>query len=169
MKPTNALNTSRSAAAGWTLIAFGVIGVIFGLVPLGINTLRIVSGHNPLAATDFAAHGVEAMDLSVEWAMLSCAMGTYLGALLLWAGFGWLRGRPWAALVTWMYVACGLAVNVTDMTIFIFAARPGIMRTQMLVLDGIATVIPVAVTAWLIRHQRRAVHHAGATGSSGRG
>lgn len=159
----NAANTSRNAVAGYTLIALGVVGVVVGLVPLAINTLRIVAGWDLWGAGDLAAHGVEAMGLSVEWAMLSCVMGTYLGALLLWAGFGWLRGRPWAVLATWMYVAGALAVNVTDMIIFTFAARPGAMRTQMLVFDGIATAVPLVAGAWLIRRRRRGARHAGSS------
>jgi hypothetical protein len=56
--------------------------------------------------------------------------------------------------VTWIYVAGGLTVNVTDMIIFAFEASPGFMRSQMLVLDGIALVFPMVVAVFLLRWQR---------------
>jgi hypothetical protein len=147
---------SRRAGAGWTLIVLGVIGVLTGVIPLAINTCRVLAGSDAWGTVDLAAHGVEAMGLSVEWAMLSSALGAYLGVLLLWAGAGWLKGRAWAPLVSWTYVLAGLTVNVTDMLIFAFRARPGPMRSRMLVFDGIALLIPVVVAAWLIGRAKAA-------------
>jgi hypothetical protein len=77
-------------------------------------------------------------------------MGTFLGVLLLCAGAAWLRGRETAALLSWIYVAAGLAVNVVDMLIFIFKAKPGAMRSGMLLFDGLATLLPIVLALWLI-------------------
>lgn len=141
---------------GWLLIVAGVVGVVTGVLPLAINGMRVVLGRDLLNAGDTASHGVEAMGLSVEWAMLSSAMGTFLGILLLWAGYGCLRQHESARLVTWIYVLGGLMVNVPDMLIFVFGATPGPMRTRMLILDGIATVFPVVVATWLLCLRRQA-------------
>ena len=149
------MNTSRHKIVGWALIAAGVIGVLTGIVPLTTNALRILVDEDLWHVVDLAAHGVEAMGLSVEWGMLSSAMGTCLGAMLLCAGVGWRGGRPWATAVSWAYVFAALAVNGTDMIIFLFRARPGPMRTQMLVFDGIATLFPLLVAGWLIRRRPR--------------
>ena len=48
--------------------------------------------------------------------------------------------------------AAGLVL--IDMLIFAFRAKPGAMRTEMLVLDGIALLFPVAVLAFLLRARR---------------
>jgi hypothetical protein len=147
---------NRHAVVGRVLLFLGAVGVVTGAVPFTTNALRMLAREDLWNVTDLAAHGVEAMGLSVEWGMLSSAMGTFLGALLLAAGFGHLRGRPWARLVSWVYVAGGLTVNVTDMIIFAFRAKPGAMRSHMLVLDGIALLVPVALAAWLLWGRRSA-------------
>lgn len=146
----------RHRLTGWVLVIIGVAGVLTGLVPFTTNGLRIVAHEELWNVVDLAAHGVEAMGLSVEWGMLSSAMGTVLGVLLLWAGVGWLRGRPWAPTVTWAYVLAALGVNVTDMIVFVFRAKPGPMRSHMLVFDGIALLVPVAAAWCLLRRARRA-------------
>jgi hypothetical protein len=87
--------------------------------------------------------------------MLSSAMGVFLGAMMVWSGTAWRRGRPTARLVTWFYVWCGVAVNATDMCIFIFRAKAGLMRTAMLAFDGIALAIPVALGVWLTAGRSR--------------
>ena len=147
---------SRHRLVGWLLILAGVVGVISGVIPFTTNGLRILVNEDLWNVVDLAAHGVEAMGLSVEWGMLSSAMGTVLGVLLLWAGVAWVQGRPSAAVVTWAYVLVGLAVNITDMTIFVFRAKHGPMRTQMLALDGIAMLIPWVLAGWLLRQRRPA-------------
>ncbi|MHC4599423.1 MAG: hypothetical protein ACYS47_10495 [Planctomycetota bacterium] len=140
---------------GWILIVIGVIGVITGVVPFITNGLRIVVDEDLWNVVDLADHGVEAMGLTVEWGMLSSAMGMFLGFLLLWAGVGWLRAAHWAPTVTVAYVICGLTVNFTDMIIFLFRAKHGAMRTQMLVLDSIAFVIPLTLAVMFVIERRR--------------
>jgi hypothetical protein len=140
----------RYGLVGWFLVVVGAIGVVGGIVPFVVTTLRILVRHDLWGTLDFAAHGVEAIGLSLEWALLSSAMGTFLGGLLIWSGAGWLKERDWATVATWVYVACGLTVNVTDLLIFAFWARPGAMRTAMLVFDAIALLIPVALVFWLV-------------------
>jgi len=139
---------------GWTLIIFGEFGLIAGIVPFAVHVVRLVADSRFVRGADWSAHGVDALGLSSEWALLSSAMGTYLGALLLWAGIGWTRGRPWAPVVAWAYVFGGLAVNVTDMLIFWLQANPCLGRTLMLIFDGIALALPVAVAVWLLRIRR---------------
>ncbi len=99
-------------------------------------------------------YGVDLAGLSREWAMLSSAMGTYLGALLLWAGIGWRRGRPTARLATWMYATCGFATCATDIFIFTFVAHPGWRRVVLLLVDGAAIALPVVLAGWLIAHRK---------------
>jgi len=140
---------------GRLLIAAGVLGVVAGVVPLAIITVRVLVGGPFLAEADFLAHGVAALGFSPEWGMLSSAMGACLGVMMIWAGVGWLRARPWARLVSWVYVVCGLMVNIPDMTVFVLLARHGSMRTQMLIYDGIAAAIPVALGVWLWRRSPR--------------
>ncbi|MBN1673603.1 MAG: hypothetical protein JXR37_21330 [Kiritimatiellae bacterium] len=155
---------------GIILFCIGIIGVVTGFIPFVTNGMRILMGDagdqalenalargrtipligEPLFRGDLAAHGVEAMGLSVEWGMLSSAMGTYLGFLLLVSGRGWMKGRGWAPTVTWLYVVCGLCVNLTDMIVFVFRSAPGRMRSHMLVADGIALLIPIVLMVWLI-------------------
>lgn len=139
---------------GIALVLIGVIGVIAGVIPLVTTGLRIVVNDDLWNVVDLSAHGVKAMGLSVEWGMLSSAMGTCLGIFLLWAGIAWIKGRPEARAVTWCYVICGMLVNLTDMTIFFYRAKPGAMRSHMLVLDGIALAIPVVLGVWLIANRR---------------
>jgi hypothetical protein len=103
---------------------------------------------------DVAAHGVEAMGLSIEWAMLSSAMGLCLGVMMVWAGRGWIRGRGWAGAVSWAYVMAGLAVNGSDLVIFAFRAKAGAMRTGMLAADGAALAIPVVLGVWLVMREK---------------
>ncbi|MHC4777058.1 MAG: hypothetical protein ACYTFG_00625 [Planctomycetota bacterium] len=135
----------RRPVLGWVLVIIGVIGVITGIVPFITNGLRITVSENLWNSVDLAAHGVEALGLSVEWGMLSSAMGTYLGYMLLWAGLGWLKAWPSARTVTIAYILCGIAVNFTDMLIFAVHSKHGAMRTQMLVFDSIALAIPVVL------------------------
>jgi len=66
------------------------------------------------------------------------------------------EGPGLAGPVSWAYVLVGLTVNVTDMIIFAFRARAGVMRTQMLVFDGIALLLPVALGAWLLHRGHKA-------------
>jgi hypothetical protein len=147
----NETASSRHPVVGWLLVAAGAVGVITGLVPLTINVLRVAVDERLWNLVDLAAHGVESLGLSLEWAVLSSAMGTCLGVLLLWAGVGWLKGRPWAAAVSGAYVLAGLAVNASDMLIFARLARPGATRTLMLLADGIALMVPVLLGAWLLQ------------------
>lgn len=146
---------------GVVLIVFGIIGLVTGAVPLVINGLRIVADEDLWDMVDTAAHGVEAMGLSLEWAMLSSAMGTCLGIFLLWAGRAWFTGRPEARAVTFCYVICGLLVNGTDMAIFAFHTRQGPMRSTMLFFDGIALAIPVVLGLWLLRNRSAGAPGAG--------
>jgi len=109
--------------AGWALVVAGVIGVIGGVVPFSLNAFRILGGEKTWSSSSLAGHGVEALGLSVEWAMLSSAIGAYLGALLLASGRAWLKGLDAARLLTWIYVAGGVTVNATDLAIFLFHAE----------------------------------------------
>jgi hypothetical protein len=140
----------RHPRFGALLIAAGVIGVVTGGVPIVFSAWWMLAGRHPSAGMDLATHGVEAMGLSLEWALLSSVMGAYLGAVLLWAGTGWRRGRPSARLATWVYASCGVSVCLTDVLIFVFRATPGVMRTRMLVLDGAALAFAVLVAIWLL-------------------
>jgi len=167
------MNPRKHKRIGTALFWIGIIGVATGVVPFLTNSLRVVWGQTgdeilqraleigrsipligrPLFTGDLAAHGVEALALSPEWAMLSSAMGTYLGFLLIISGRGWIRQRTSAPAVTWLYVICGLAVNLTDMLIFIFRAKPGQMRCHMLVADGVAFLIPAFLLVWLLKNE----------------
>ena len=149
----NGVRTTRHPWVGGLLIAAGLLGVVTGLVPLTVNALRIVADEKLWGAVELAAHGVEALGLSLDWALLSSAAGAGLGVLLLCAGLGWRRGVPWAAPVSWAYVVMGLAVNATDLLIFALRARPGPTRTTMLLADGVAVLIPLALAAWMIRQK----------------
>lgn len=145
------MNASQHPHTGRVLIALGIIGFIAGIVPFTTNALRILVAPDLWHGVDLAAHGVEAMGLSVEWGLLSSAMGAFLGALLIRAGAAFRRGQPSARLLAWVYVACALTVNGADLVIFAFRARAGPMRTQMLVADGVAVVVPVLLALWLHR------------------
>ena len=137
-------------ALGTGLIVFGIAGVVTGIVPFVANGLRILVERDLWHTVDLMRHGVEAMGLSVEWGMLSAAAGTCLGVLLVCAGTGWRRGRPWAEAVSWCYVLCAVAVNGTDLVIFAARAKPGPMRSWMLLFDGVALLLPICLGIWLI-------------------
>ncbi len=157
--PSEPARSDRHSSFGWFLTACGVVGLLAGAVVLVFGLFRIIAGRSAASATDIMEHGIEGMQLAPEWAALSSAMGAYLGVLLIAAGTGWRRGRPWAPLVTWGYVSCGLVVNLTDMVIFAVAAAPGPMRSLMLVLDGLALLLVLFVGVWLLR--RAAVNRRG--------
>ena len=140
----------RAALAGDFLMVCGGVGIVTGLVPFAVSFLRLLGFDLGLGPEDWAAHGVEAMGLSIEWAALSSVSGAFLGGLLLAAGIGWRRGRPWAPLVTLVYAIDGLLVAGTDLVIFALSATPGRMRNSMLLLDGIAFALALAVLAGLI-------------------
>ena len=53
----------------------GGVGLVTGLVPFGVSLLRLLGFDLGLGPRDWAAHGVEAMGLSVPWAALSSACG----------------------------------------------------------------------------------------------
>ncbi len=151
----NELNAAeRHRVVGWVMVVIGVLGVVTGVVPLAINGLRVVGDEHLWGAADVAAHGVEAMGLSIEWAMLSAAMGACLGVLMVWAGVGWIRGRAWAGTVSWTYVLAGVTVNVCDLLIFAFRAKAGAMRNGMLAADSVALVIPLVLGVWLVNGRR---------------
>ncbi|MHC4599422.1 MAG: hypothetical protein ACYS47_10490 [Planctomycetota bacterium] len=150
------MTVTRRPKLGWILILFGAIGVTAGIVHFVKNGLRIVADENLWNLFDLAEHGVEAMGLSVEWGMLSSAMGAFLGFFLLWAGIGWLRAAHWAPTVTAVYVICGLTGNFTEMIIFLFRAKHSTMRSQMLFFDSIAFIIPLALGVLLVIERRRA-------------
>jgi len=145
----------RAVVAGDFLMVCGGVGLVTGLVPFAVSALRLLGFDLGLGPDDWAAHGVEAMGLSLEWAALSSICGAFLGALLLAAGLGWRRGRPWAPLVTLLYAIDGLLVTGTDLAIFALAARPGRMRTSMLIADAVAFALAVGVLAALIAWRGR--------------
>jgi len=149
---------SRGAKwAGRLLVAGGAIGFLSGAVPLLVNIVRLLGGSLGRSADDWAAHGVEALGLTVPWAALSSADGTFLGVLLLLAGFGWLRGKDWAPLITLLYGIHGMTITGLDLLIFSTRAEPGRMRDLMLVLDGIAFAAAatafVGVAIWWFRRR----------------
>ena len=150
-------DVSRGAAvAGDFLMVCGGIGIVTGLIPFAVSTLRLAGFDLGLGPHDWAAHGAQAMGLSVEWAALSSASGTFLGGLLVAAGIGWRRGKPWAPLVTLIYALDGMVVTGVDLTIFALAAMPGRMRASLLFLDGVAFALAFACLAALILRRRRA-------------
>jgi len=155
-------NVSRGACwAGRLLIVCGGVGIVTGLVPFAVSMLRLVGVDFGRTAEDWAAHGVEALGLSLEWAALSSACGAFLGGLLIAAGLGWRRGRPWAPLVSLVYALLGLTVTGTDLAIFAVAAKPGRMRASMLFLDGMAFALAAAVLLGLIAWRRQRGRPAG--------
>ncbi len=129
----------RHRLVGWLLVVAGILGVVTGVVPLGINAKRVVWD--------------EWLWGSMDWALLSSAMGTCLGVQLLWAGSGWIKGRSWAEPVSWVYVLTGLTVNGCDMLIFAFRANPSPVRVVMMVADGVALAIPVVLGTWLVKRR----------------
>ncbi|MFB3892552.1 MAG: hypothetical protein ACE15C_11080 [Phycisphaerae bacterium] len=144
---------SRRPALALLLMVIGAAGATMGVVPFVLSGLRIILGRDPWSAPDLARHGVDGLGLSTEWCMLTSAMCTCLGALMLWAGAGWLKGlrrRPWTRLWTWVYVTCALVVNATDTMIFLFKARPGPTRNLMLAADGVGLLIACLLGVWLL-------------------
>jgi len=135
----------------------GGVGLVAGLVPLAVSALRLAGFGLGLGPHEWAAHGVEAMGLSVAWAALSSACGAFLGGLLIAAGLGWRRARPWAPTATLIYALLGITVTGTDLAIFALAARPGRMRAAMLIADGLAFALAlgtlIALLAWHCRRR----------------
>lgn len=156
-KDHKAQPSRRAVLAGDFLMVCGGVGLVLGIVPFAVSLARMAGCDFGLAHEDWAAHGVEAMGLSLPWAALSSVCGAFLGGLLLAAGLGWRRGRPWAPLVTFIYALLGTLVTGTDLAIFALAARPGTMRTLMLVADGLACALAtgtlLALAAWHIRQR----------------
>jgi len=152
---TPGVASRRAILAGDLLIVCGGVGLLTGVIPFAVNILRLLGCGFGLGHEDWAAHGVEAMGLSVPWAALSSANGAFLGGLLLTAGIGWRRGRRWAPLVTLIYALLGILVTATDLAIFALAARPGRMRTSMLLADGFAFALALGVLIGLIAWRRR--------------
>ncbi len=140
----------RAILAGDFLMVCGGVGLVTGVLPFAVSMLRLAGFDLGLGPRDWAAHGVEAMGLSVAWAALSSACGAFLGGLLLAAGLGWRRRRPWAPLVTLLYALLGILVTGIDLAIFALAARPGGRRTSMLIADGLAFALAAGVLAALI-------------------
>ncbi|HPD16476.1 MAG TPA: hypothetical protein PLE19_16095 [Planctomycetota bacterium] len=145
----------RAIVAGDFLMVCGGVGLVTGLVPFAVSLLRLAGCDLGLGPRDWAAHGVEAMGLDVPWAALSSACGAFLGGLLVAAGLGWRRGRPWAPLVTLTYALLGITVTGVDLAIFLLAARPGVMRTSMLIADSLAFVLACGVLVVLAFWWRR--------------
>lgn len=139
----------RNPRLGRLLIVIGVVGIVTGVVPFSAMG-RWLSPQPGAAPAD------PGLGLSVEWYILSSSLSAYLGGLLIWAGVGWMRGRGWATLATWVYVSCGITVNVTDLVIFVLQAAPGHTRTMMFIADGIALLIPLSLTGWLLARRRAA-------------
>jgi hypothetical protein len=142
--------TRGTRRIGLFLIVCGVIGIVTGLLPLVLNVLRLLGCTFGLSRESMANHGVEAMGLSVPWAVLSCWDGAFLGSLLVAAGLGWRRGWRWAPLVTFLYAVHGTMITGLDLLIFATYARPGRMRDRMLVLDGLACALAVTVLVAMV-------------------
>ena len=145
----------RAILAGDFLMVCGGVGLVTGILPFAVSVLRMMGFRLGLGPQDWAAHGVEAMGLSVPWAALSSACGAFLGGLLVAGGLGWRRGRPWAALVTLIYALLGILVTGTDLVIFALAARRGTMRTSMLIADGLAFTLALGTLVAIILWHRR--------------
>ena len=145
----------RAILAGDFLLVCGGVGLVLGIVPFAVSLLRLAGVTFGLGPHDWAAHGVVAMGLDVPWAALSSACGAFLGGLLVAAGLGWRRARPWAPLVTLIYALLGILVTGTDLAIFALAARPGAMRTSMLIADGLACALAAGTLLALILWRRR--------------
>jgi len=140
---------------GRFLIICGGIGIVAGVVPLTINVLRMAGCTFGYTPEDWAAHGVESLGLSVPWGALSSSDGTFLGGLLLAAGIGWRRGRDWAPLVTFIYSIGGTMVCGLDLFIFIAVAKPGRMRSSMIVLEAFALALALVCLIGTILYWRR--------------
>lgn len=141
----------RARWAGTALLVFGAIGLVAGLVPLVVNLLRIVGVTFGVPPEHWASHGPAAMGMGTDWATLSSAEGAFLGGLLIAAGIGWRRGRPWAPLVTLIYAVDGLLITGVDLLLFIFFATAGRIRTLMIALDTLAFALAAAaLIGWLL-------------------
>ncbi|NQT89223.1 hypothetical protein HQ560_20810 [bacterium] len=140
---------------GRFLMVCGGIGIVAGVVPLTVNVLRMAGYDFGYTSEDWAAHGVEAMGLSVPWGALSSSDGAFLGSLLLAAGIGWRKGRDWAPLVTFIYAIGGTMVCGLDLFIFIVAATPGRARSLMLVLESFALALAVTCLIAVCVYWRR--------------
>jgi len=149
-----AVSRRTRLAAGFLMVCGG-IGIVTGAVPFVVCLVRLFGFDLGVDPEDWAAHGVEAMGLTNEWAALSSAEGAFLGGLLVAAGLGWRRGRPWAPLVTLIYGTNGILVCGTDLVIFVRSATPGRVRTLMLILDGAAFALALCVLFGLIIWWRR--------------
>jgi len=147
--------TRRAALAGDFLMVCGGVGLVAGLVPFAVSLLAMAGYDLGLGPRDWAAHGLAAMGLGAPWAALSSACGAFLGGLLVAAGLGWRRGRPWAPAVTLVYALLGITVTGVDLVVFAVAARPGSVRTSMLVADGAACALAVGVLVALVVWRRR--------------
>ncbi|MEN8150306.1 MAG: hypothetical protein ABFS86_10810 [Planctomycetota bacterium] len=147
--------TRTAKWAGRLLILGGVVGVLTGFVPLVENVSRLLGLSFSRLLDEWSAHGVDALGLTVPWATLSSADGTFLGALLILAGVGWIRGKPWAPLITLLYAIHGMTITGLDLIIFSTQAEPGEMRSRMLLLDGIAFAAAattfVLLAVWWLR------------------
>ena len=120
------------------LMVCGGVGIVLGVLPLAVSALRLFGCTFGRTPEDWAAHGIEAMGLHLEWALLSSAAGAMIGGLWLASGIGWRRSRPWAPPVTLIAAINGLVVDGVDLVIFAAAAKPGTVRTSMLIADGFA-------------------------------
>ena len=82
------MDSSRHPRFGAALVVVGIVAVVTGAVPLGLNVARAVMGQAAAPPADFVQHGVEKAGLTREWAMLSSAMGTQAPTPALGAGNG---------------------------------------------------------------------------------
>jgi len=139
----------RHPRLGWLLVVLGVVGILAVVVPF-----IAFPGWIPSSGSETTTRPA-GVALSLEWYVLSSAMGAYLGVLLIWAGAGWIGGRPWARMATWAYVTCGATVNATDLAIFLVVAAPSATRTLLIVGDGVCLAIPLALACWLIRRREK--------------
>jgi len=147
--------SSRARRLGTLLVACGLVGVVTGLVPFVIALARLAGLPLGGGRWDLLAHGMRELGLSAEWAALSSASGIFLGALLIAAGSGWRRDRPWAPLVSLLYALDGLVVTGTDLAVFLVAARPGPMRRVMIGAESLAFALAlgmlVGLGVWRLR------------------
>jgi len=150
-----AVVSTAARRVGLAFLVAGGLGFVAGLVPFAANLLRVLGCDCDLSPEHWAAHGPGAMGLGVEWALLSSADGAFLGGLLLAAGVGWRRGRPWAAPITLAYALGGLVVCGTDLLLFALHATPGRVRSLMLLLDSLAFAFALATLIGLMVWRNR--------------